>query len=110
MDRVKRYREIILRELAEYSSWTHEDGVRNEIVESTSGDHFELVRVGWTKRGRVHYTMFHLDIIDGRIWVQHDATDRPIAEALARAGVPKSDIVLGFARPEVRELTGYGVG
>jgi hypothetical protein len=51
----------------------------------------------------------HLDIIDGRIWIQCDNTDFVVAHDLERAGVPKKDIVLGFQPPEVRPLTEYAV-
>jgi hypothetical protein len=54
--------------------------------------------------------MFHLDIIDGKIWIQYDGTDRPIAEELVRAGIPKEDIVLAEQPADVRPHTGFGVG
>ncbi len=53
---------------------------------------------------------FHLDILDGKIWIQNDGTNRPIAVELERSGVPKEDIVLGFHSAENRTHTGYGVG
>jgi len=53
---------------------------------------------------------FHLDIIDGKIWIQQDGTNKPIALELERSGVPKDDIVLGFHSAENRTYTGYGVG
>ena len=111
MDKLTRYREIIRKELAEYAVWTRRSGVTSELVEDSRREHFELLSVGWEgQRRRIHHIVFHLDIIDGKVWVQHDATDRPIAEALAEAGIPKEDIVLGFTPPEVRPYTGYAVG
>jgi hypothetical protein len=110
VDKLTRYREIIRKELGEYAEWTKGDGVTAEVIEDPRHDHFELISHGWDRRRRVHHIVFHLDIIDGKIWVQHDATDRPIAEALADAGIPKDDIVLGFTPPEVRPHTGYAVG
>lgn len=73
-------------------------------------DHFELVRHGWEGHRRIHTVVHHLDIIDGKIWGQYDATDQPIAEALVAAGIPKEDIVLAEKPVEVRPFTGYGVG
>ena len=32
-----------------------------------------------------------------------------IAEELINAGIPKSDIVLGFHEPEIRQYTGFAV-
>lgn len=50
-----------------------------------------------------------MDIHDGTLWVQDEGTNRPIAEALAAAGIPKEDIIPAFHPAHVRPLTGYGV-
>ncbi|MEZ4887795.1 MAG: element excision factor XisI family protein [Chitinophagales bacterium] len=39
--------------------------------------------------------IFHLQIKGDKIWVHEDNTDLEIAEVIARAGIPKSKIVLG---------------
>ena len=39
----------------------------------------------------------------GRVWLQHDGTDLRIAERLVENGISKSDIVIGFQPPHVRE-------
>lgn len=112
MDKLMTYRETVRRVLDGYANWLAkpESGIRYEVVFDPVLDHFELLRFGWDKHRRVHGVLFHLDIIDGKIWVQYDGTDRPIADELERAGVPKEDIVLAEHPPEVRPLTGYGVG
>jgi hypothetical protein len=51
----------------------------------------------------------HLDIVDGKIWIQRDGTEDGIAYELEEAGVPKSDIVLAFHSEDVRPHTGYAV-
>jgi hypothetical protein len=51
----------------------------------------------------------HLDIIDGKIWIQRDGTEDGIAYELEDAGVPKCDIVLAFHSEDVRPHTGYAV-
>jgi hypothetical protein len=111
MDQLTRYRQIIRRVLEEYASWTPANAqLRTEVVFDPALDHFELVECGWEGHRRVHIVLFHLDIIDGKIWVQHDATDRPIAEELVRAGIPKSDIVIGFHPADLRKHTEFAVG
>lgn len=111
MDQVSRYRETVRRVLDDYARWLAKPGtdVRCEVVFDPVLDHFELVRFGWEGHRRVHSVMFHLDLIDGKVWVQFDGTDRPVAEELVRAGVPKEDIILAESPPEVRQFTGYGV-
>lgn len=112
MDKLMRYREVIRKELAGYATWMAKPNsqVRYEVVFDPVLDHFELICCGWERHRRIHHVVFHLDIIDGKIWIQYDATDRPIAEELVRAGIPKEDIVLAEKPPEVRQYTGYGVG
>ena len=51
----------------------------------------------------------HLDIKDGKIWIQRNQSDKLIADELVAMGVPKQDIVLGLQPVYVREYTGYGV-
>jgi XisI protein len=111
MDRVARYREIIRRTLAEYARGRFAAGdIRSEVIVDPDHDHFQLINVGWDGDLRIHGTVLHLDIIDGKVWVQHDGTDGPVAEALEAAGVSKDDIVLAWHPPYLRELTGYAVG
>jgi hypothetical protein len=51
--------------------------------------------------------VLHIDIIDGKIWIQHDGTTEGAAETLVAAGVPQEAIVLGFQSPERRKLTAF---
>ena len=119
MDKLTRYRTIIRQELEEFAAWSRGDRgcaprknhpLRQEVVFDPALDHFELVEAGWLDRRYIHTVVFHIDIIDGKVWVQYDATDRPITTELIRAGIPKDDIVLGFQPADVRPFTGYGVG
>lgn len=112
MDKLTRYRQIVRQELQGYADWlTRPDkAIRYEVVFDPTLDHFQLVYSGWEGRRRVHGSPFHLDIINGKVWIQYDGTDRPIATELERAGIPKEDIVLASTLPEDRQYTGYGVG
>ncbi|MHC5722687.1 MAG: element excision factor XisI family protein [Nostoc sp.] len=44
---------------------------------------------------RIHGCLVHIDLIDGKIWIQRDGTEEGIAADLERAGIPKEHIVLG---------------
>jgi hypothetical protein len=50
-----------------------------------------------------------LDIINGKIWIQQNMTEIDLGEELVEMGVPKSDIVIGFLAPEIREYSEYAV-
>jgi len=111
MDKLTHYRDIIRRVLADYATWKPSSPqVASEVVFDPALDHFELIYLGWDGHRRIHSCVFHLDLIGGKIWIQYDGTDRPIAEELVRAGVPKADIVLAEKPADVRPFTGYGVG
>jgi len=57
----------------------------------------------------VNGAVIHVDIIDDKIWIQHDGTEDGIALELEEAGIPKDKIVLGFKTLDIRKYTGYGV-
>ncbi len=58
----------------------------------------------------VYGTIIHVDIRDGKIWIQRDFTEEGVASELVDLGVPKTDIVLGFKPPYMRQFTGFASG
>jgi hypothetical protein len=64
--------------------------------------------VGWDKH-RVHGCVVHIDLIDGKCWIQRDGTETGIARDLVAAEIPKDRIVLAFKSPEIRPHTSYAV-
>jgi hypothetical protein len=108
MDKLNRYRDIVKQIINEYAGWfPRDDDVQTEVVFDPERDHYELLRVGWKDESRIHHSTIHLDIINGKVWIQYDGTNRPVADALLEAGVPHEDIVLGFHPPEVRQYTEF---
>jgi XisI protein len=111
MDPLDRYREIVRRLIEEYASYKPAYGdVRTEAVVDRDRDHYEVVQVGWNDGRRVHGSIIHIDIRDGKVWIEHNGTDARLGEELVAAGIPRSDIVLGFHPAELQPMTGYGVG
>ena len=106
MDRLDQYRAIVRRLIEEYASYKPSNGqIDTETI--IDRDHYEVMHVGWDGVRRIHGSVIHVDIIDGKVWVQYDGTNRPIAEELSAAGIPKEDIVLAFHPESVRPWTGY---
>jgi len=112
MDRTDQYRGIVRRVIEDYAEGKPKYGqIESEAILDDVRGHYEVVHVGWDNRShRVHGTVVHIDIIDGKIWIQYDGTDRPVADELLAAGVPPDDIVLAFHPPRLRHLTGFAVG
>jgi hypothetical protein len=111
MDRVERYREIVRRVITEYARYKPSHGqIETEAIIDRDHDHYEVMHVGWDGVRRVHGSVVHIDIIDGKVWIQYDGTSCPVADELIAAGIPREDIVLGFHPADVRPLTGFAVG
>lgn len=71
------------------------------------GDHYLVMAVGWDGTQRVHAPLLHVDILDGKLWIQHDGTETGIASEFVAAGVPRSSIVLAFKHPSRRKFSDY---
>lgn len=110
MDKLERYREIVRRLIEEYAGYKPANGqIETEAIVDQARDHYEVMHVGWDGVRRVHGAVVHIDIHDGKVWVQYDGTTRPVADELMAAGIPREDIVLAFHPAELRPLTGFGV-
>ncbi len=111
MDKLTRYREAVRRLVEEYGGHKPSHGeIESYPVIDPVRDHYLAVQAGWDRRRRVQGAFLHIDIIDGKVWIQFNGTDRRVADELAAAGVAKEDIVLADKPAEVRPLTGYAVG
>ncbi len=110
MDKLEQYRKCIQNLLSKYIATPIANGeIESQTVFDLQQDHYQVMNVGWDGNRRVHGCVLHLDIKDGKIWVQQNTTELRIAHELAAMGIPKEDIVLGFQVPYVREYTGFGV-
>lgn len=110
MDRVAEYREIvkrIIREYAEFDPSTSD--VEAETVFDDEHGHYELVYTGWEDWRRVHGSVIHIGIRDGKIWIQHDGTADGVTPKLVEAGIPPEHIVLAFHHPSKRPHTGFAI-
>jgi hypothetical protein len=68
MDRLENYRQIIRETLEPYVniSYANVDG-HNQAVFNSDTDQYLIVSVGWSKEGRVHGCLIHVNIEDGEI-------------------------------------------
>ncbi len=108
MDKLEKYRAAVKQILNEYAKYKPSHGeIETEAIFDVEKDHYELVHVGWDKKKRIHGSVIHIDIKDGRVWIQHDGTSDGIADELVAAGIPKENIVLGFRYPKFRKYTEY---
>lgn len=109
MDRLD-YREIIEKIIQQHArEHSEKDLEQVEVVFDKERDRYLLLYVGWQEEERIHGCPIHIDIKDGKIWIQRDFTEEGLAYQLVELGVPKTDIVLGFRAPYVRQFTDFAV-
>lgn len=110
MDTADEYRAIVRKLVLEYARYKPSHGnIETEVIIDPTGNHFELLHVGWDGPRRVHGVVIHIDVIDNKIWIQYDGTSPGIAHELAEAGIPRDAIVLGFRPPHVRQYSGFAL-
>jgi hypothetical protein len=111
MDKLENYRQMIQQLLTDYTRFKPAVG---EVERYTSfdipHDHYHLFTIGWNKHKRIYGCLIHIDICNGKLWIQYDGTEDGIANDLVRLGVPKEDIVLGFQSPYMRQFTEFAAG
>jgi len=103
-------RQLIESIIREYARIPYSYGeTQIQTVFDREQDHYLLMLVGWEGIRREHGCLVHVDLIDGKFWIQRDGTERGIAQELLDAGVPKSRIVLAFRSLRKRQLTDFAV-
>jgi hypothetical protein len=112
MDKVSLYRQYIQELLTERANRrSPNEPIASEVIFDTVRDRYQLVHVGWKDNNtRIYGCILHVDIKDGKIWVQHDGTEEAIADQLVARGVPKQEIVLAYHSPLIRQYTEFAVG
>lgn len=110
MDKVNKYREYVQQLIATHANSDEDkEEVEVQLVMDTVRDHYQWMNVGWEGFKRVYNCYIHLDIKDGKIWIQQNWTEDDLAADLVEMGVPREDIVLGLQPPFKRPYTDYGV-
>ena len=103
-------REIIEQLLVEYANFLgNDDRVRVELVLDKKSDRYLLIETGWDLDRRIYGVLIHIDIIDGKLWIQQDGTEEGVADELADLGVPKERIVLAYKSLQRRQITEFAV-
>ncbi|MGO9462835.1 MAG: XisI protein [Isosphaeraceae bacterium] len=103
-------RQLIASIIREYARIPYSYGeLQLQTVFDRDQDHYLLMVVGWEGIRREHGCLVHVDLVDGKFWIQRDGTERGIAQELLDAGVPKSRIVLAFRSLRKRQLTDFAV-
>ena len=110
MDKLAQYRQYVQTLITRYAEDdVSDDEVEVQLICDTERDHYQWMNVGWEHLNRIYRSIIHIDIKDGKIWLQQNLTDQDPAKELVEMGVSREDIVLGLQPPYKRPYTDYGV-
>lgn len=110
MVKLKRFEKAILGILEDYSRIRYSNiDAENKLIADKQNHRYQVVTIGWDKNKFIHDCPIHIDIIDNKVWIQRNMTEIDVAEVLVEQGVAKSDIVLGFLSPKMREYSDYAL-
>lgn len=110
MDKLERYRKILEDVVIKHSQYKP-DNKNIQLIPICDREHdqYLLVTVGWNRIDRIHDIIIHLQLKDGKVWIEWDGIEYGVAQDIMDAGIPKEDIVLAFYTPEHRKLTDFAV-
>jgi XisI protein len=110
MDKLEQYRQNIEQVLTHYSQFKPIVGETERFVSfDRQRDHYHLFTVGWNKHQRIYGCLIHIDIQDGKLWIQYDGTENGVANDLVALGIPREDIVLAFQSAYMRQYTEFAI-
>jgi hypothetical protein len=112
----RRYRNVILEVLGEIVEHSQTGAtqtsptVRTVPVFDETHNQYQILDVGWDESGsRIFQPIVHIELLNGKIWIQENMTDIDLAKALLKWGVEASDIVLGMHSASLRRFSEYAV-
>ena len=88
---------------------TTDTTISAHLILDEQRDQYLWLRCGWDDKKRVQHIILYLQIQNGKIWVEEDNIDLVIVDDLLAAGIPKTDIILGFHHPSKRALTEFAI-
>ncbi|SKB12788.1 XisI protein-like protein [Planktothrix sp. PCC 11201] len=110
MDSLVQYREVIQEKLKEYTEIPYAYGdLQCRLIVSEDRNNFLLITLGWEDDVQVHGCLVHIEVLGDKIWIHRDGLEDGIANELVKAGIPKTQIVLGFHPPNIRPYTEFAV-
>ena len=75
METLNTDREIVEKVLLDYAQVKYAYGdIQTQTVLDRQRDHYLLMNLGWDLR-RIHGCLIHVDLIDGKFWIQRNGTE-----------------------------------
>jgi hypothetical protein len=112
MDNSLKYGQYVADLMQEYAEhWGTYRGVTHQAIIDNEHQNYALISLGWEtgQRRYSHGICFHIQIINGKVWIHQNETEEMIADELIEKGVAREDIVLGFLPERDRAFSGFAV-
>jgi len=110
MDKLTNYREFIESVLSQHAQAKPAYGeVEVYTFFDRDQDHYQVFQSGWNTYNRIFGPLIHIDLLNDKIWIQYDGTEVGVANQLLELGVPKTDIVLAYHAPIMRQYDGFAI-
>lgn len=103
------YRQLVIKILKSHGDNSGGNDTEVQLLFDIERDHYQVLHLGWKQLERIYGCIIHVDIKDGKIWIQRDGTEVGVANELVAVGVPKQDIVLAFQAPYKRKFTEFAL-
>jgi hypothetical protein len=101
-----RYRQQIKRFLLGQSDSQRTDRVVSVPIFDEVRDQYLVLCYGWRGQERVYWVVLHLEIVEGKVWVQRNQTEVDVEAELMALGIAEKDLVRGLVPPDYRALVG----
>lgn len=103
-------KQAIINVLEDYINFLKNDPYSQpQLIIDEKNDRYLLIEMGQQEQRRIYGVLIHMDIVDGKIWIQQDGTEDGVAIELVAFGIPKQQIVLGFKSENRRRITEFAV-
>ena len=112
MDKLNYYQNIIKKILAEYAeifSQVPDQDMEEILMFDHNISQYLWFNIGWKNGKRIKAISVYLRQKNDKIYIEEDWTEAGIATELMRVGIPRSEIVLAFQPPEVRQFTEFAI-
>ncbi|MGB3300457.1 MAG: XisI protein, partial [Phormidesmis sp.] len=94
MDKLENYRQAVRQLLSRFvKSETGDEEIESQLIFDDERGHYQWLELGWKDSLRMYHCFVHIDIRDGKVWLQRNMTDQDLAEDLVEMGVLRKDIV-----------------
>jgi len=111
MDRIEYFRAAIKSVLKGYANLFSKkpQGIDVIAVCDDIANTYAIINLGWDGNRRTNITSVLMRIMNGKIWVEEDATLYRFVDELLAEGIEKDEIVLAFKAPAIRPYTEFAV-